>query len=124
DAGADMIFPEAMKDESEFEAVRKAIDAPLLANMTEFGKSRLLTRQELKDLGFNVVIYPVTTWRLACGAIDRGLDHIRDEGDQNALLDQMQHRRDLYDYLQYEEYSSFDQSIFNFEVGDTPAKSK
>ena len=63
DAGADMIFPEAMKSEKEFEAVREAIDVPILANMTEFGKSRLLNIKELENLGFNVVIYPVTTLR-------------------------------------------------------------
>lgn len=122
DAGADMIFPEAMKDESEFEAVRKALDVPILANMTEFGKSRLLTKQELTDLGFNVVIYPVTTFRLAMGEVERGLDHILEHGDQNGILDKMQHRKVLYDYLRYEDYSSFDQSIFNFEVGDTPTE--
>lgn len=122
DAGADMIFPEAMKDLSEFERVRAEIDVPILANMTEFGKSRLLTKQELTDLGFNVVIYPVTTFRIAMGAVDRGLDHILEAGDQTALLDEMQHRRDLYDYLRYEEYSKFDQSIFDFEVGDTPTE--
>jgi methylisocitrate lyase len=122
DAGADMIFPEAMKSEKEFEAVREAIDVPILANMTEFGKSRLLTKKELEDLGFNLVIYPVTTFRLAMGEVERGLDHILEAGDQNALLDRMQHRKTLYDYLRYEEYSRFDQSIFNFEVGDTPTE--
>lgn len=122
DAGADMLFPEALQSEKEFEAVREAIDVPMLANMTEFGKSRLLTKQELTDLGFNVVIYPVTTLRLAMGEAERGLDHLKEHGDQNGILDRMQHRRDLYDLLRYEEYSRFDQSIFNFEVGDTPMK--
>ena len=120
DAGADMIFPEAMKSEKEFEAVREAIDVPILANMTEFGKSRLLTKKELEDLGFNLVIYPVTTFRLAMGEVERGLDHLLEAGDQNAILDRMQHRKTLYDYLRYEEYSTYDQAIFNFEVGDTP----
>ncbi|MEM9840777.1 MAG: methylisocitrate lyase [Pseudomonadota bacterium] len=122
DAGADMIFPEAMKSEKEFEAVREAIDVPILANMTEFGKSRLLTKKELEDLGFNLVIYPVTTFRLAMGEVERGLDHLLEAGDQNAILDKMQHRKVLYDYLRYEEYSTFDQNIFNFEVGDTPTE--
>lgn len=122
DAGADMIFPEAMKSEKEFEAVREAISVPILANMTEFGKSRLLTRKELEDLGFNVVIYPVTTFRLAMGEVERGLDHLLEAGDQNAILDRMQHRKVLYDYLRYEDYSTFDQNIFNFEVGDTPTE--
>jgi methylisocitrate lyase len=120
DAGADMIFPEALIDESEFAAVRAAIDVPLLANMTEFGKSRLLNRQELESLGYNIVIYPVTTLRLAMGAVDRGLDSILADGDQNALLEAMQHRRDLYDLLRYEDYNRYDQNLFDFEIKDSP----
>ena len=116
DAGADMIFPEAMQDEKEFEAMRKAIKAPLLANMTEFGKSRLLNASELEGLGYNLVIYPVTTLRLAMGAIDRGLDVIKKEGTQESLLDVMQHRKDLYALLRYEDYNAFDQNIFNFKL--------
>ena len=122
DAGADMIFPEALKSEAEFEAVRFAIDAPLLANMTEFGKSRLLNRKELEDLGYNMVIYPVTTLRLAMGEVDRGLEAILEDGDQNAILDRMQHRGDLYDLLRYEDYNRYDRQLFNFQVGDTPLK--
>lgn len=122
DAGADMIFPEAMANEKEFEAVRKAIKVPILANMTEFGKSRLLNKKELENLGFNVVIYPVTTLRLAMGAADRGLDAILKDGDQNGILDRMQHRRDLYDLLRYHDYNKFDESIYNFQVSDTPTE--
>jgi len=120
DAGADMIFPEAMRSQKEFEAVRAAIDVPILANMTEFGKSRLLNKAELENLGFNIVIYPVTTLRLAMGEVDRGLCSILRHGDQNAILDKMQHRKDLYELLRYEAYNKFDQSLFNFEVTDTP----
>lgn len=120
DAGADMIFPEAMKDEKEYEAVHKALDVPILATMTEFGKSRLLNKKELEALGFNLVIYPVTTLHLAMGACDVSLDRILKDGDQNGILDMMQHRRDLYDLLRYEDYNKFDASIFNFQVGDTP----
>ncbi|WOI54564.1 methylisocitrate lyase [Parvularcula sp. LCG005] len=120
DAGADMLFPEALKSEAEFERVRREISVPMLANMTEFGKSRLLNKKELEDLGFNLVIYPVTTLRLAMGEAERGLDHILQHGDQNGILDRMQHRRDLYDLLRYEDYSKFDQDLYNFEVTDTP----
>jgi methylisocitrate lyase len=120
DAGADMIFPEAMANEKEFEAVRKAIKVPLLANMTEFGKSRLLNKKELEALGFNLVIYPVTTLRLAMFGAEKGLDAILNDGDQNGVLEIMQHRRDLYELLRYEDYNQFDRSIFNFKVGDTP----
>lgn len=116
DAGANAIFPEAMQDEADFAAMRKAISVPLLANMTEFGKSKLLTTAQLENLGYNIVIYPVTTLRLAMGAIDRGLDVIKTEGTQESLLDVMQHRKDLYDLLRYEDYNAFDQSVFNFVV--------
>ena len=116
DAGADMIFPEALADEREFGAVRSAIDVPLLANMTEFGKSPLLHRQELENLGYNIVIYPVTSLRLAMGAVDRGLESILDDGDQKALLEEMQHRRSLYDLLRYEDYNHYDQRLFNFDA--------
>ncbi len=120
DAGADMIFPEALADEREFEAVRSAIKVPLLANMTEFGKSRLLNRKELENLGYNLVIYPVTTLRLAMGEVDRGLEVMLSDGDQTGILDRMQHRKDLYDLLRYEDYNRYDQNLFNFRVGDTP----
>lgn len=121
-AGADMIFPEALTSAKEFEAVRAAIDVPLLANMTEFGKSRLLSKRELEDLGYNMVIYPVTTLRLAMGEVDRGLDALIRDGDQNRILDRMQHRKDLYDLLRYEDYNRYDRDLFNFQVGDTPQK--
>lgn len=117
DAGADAIFPEAMRDEKDFEAMRKAVSVPLLANMTEFGKSRLLSAKELENLGYNIVIYPVTTLRIAMGAIDRGLDTIKAEGTQDSVVPQMQTRQQLYDLLRYEDYNAFDQNIFNFKLG-------
>jgi methylisocitrate lyase len=116
DAGADLIFPEAMADEADFERFRAAIDTPILANMTEFGKSKLLDAKTLQNLGVNIVIYPVTLLRLAMHAAGVGLAEIADRGTQDGLLDQMQHRRDLYDLLDYEAYSSFDTSVFNFTL--------
>jgi methylisocitrate lyase len=116
DAGADMIFPEAMKDESEFEAFRKAVDVPLLANMTEFGKSRLLNKSELESLGYNMVIYPVTTQRLAMYAVEKGLDIIAKEGSQEGSVDEMQTRKRLYEVLHYEDYNTFDSSLYNFKL--------
>ena len=80
DAGAEMIFPEALQNEKEFEAMRKAIAVPLLANMTEFGKGKLYTTTELTNLGYNLVIYPVTTFRLAMGNAEKGLDIINRDG--------------------------------------------
>ncbi len=116
DAGADMIFPEALRGPDEFEAMRSAVDVPLLANMTEFGKSELLTTEQLGSLGFNLVIYPVPTLRLAMKAVQQGLEHIRNAGPQQELLERMQHRRELYALLRYEDYNAFDQTVFNFKV--------
>lgn len=116
DAGADAIFPEALADEKEFEIFRKEVKVPLLANMTEFGKSKLLSTKQLENLGFNIVIYPVTTLRLAMGAVDRGLKQIKAEGTQENLVPQMQTRKELYELTNYEEYNKFDQNVFNFKI--------
>ncbi|PIS09770.1 MAG: methylisocitrate lyase [Bdellovibrio sp. CG10_big_fil_rev_8_21_14_0_10_47_8] len=116
DAGADVIFTEALQDEKEFETFRKAVSAPLLANMTEFGKSKLLTISQLENLGFNIVIWPVTTLRLAMKAQEDGLKHILAQGNQEQILDKMQHRKELYELTNYERYNSFDQNIFNFKL--------
>ena len=116
DAGAEMIFPEALQNEKEFEAMRKAITVPLLANMTEFGKGRLYTTEELTNFGYNLVIYPVTTLRLAMGAVEKGLDIITRDGTQEKAIELMQTRQQLYDLTRYEEYNEFDQNIFNFKL--------
>jgi len=114
DAGADMIFPEALKDEKEFEKIRKSTKAYLLANMTEFGKSKLLSVKELNNLGYNLVIYPVTTQRLALKNVEDGLRQIFKDGHQNNVIDKMQTRKRLYELVEYEKYSEFDSSIFDF----------
>jgi methylisocitrate lyase len=116
DAGANMIFPEALQDPGEFEKFRKAVSVPLLANMTEFGKSKLLSAKELESLGYNLVIYPVTGLRLAMKAVEDGFAQIKKEGTQENLLDKMQHRKRLYEVLNYDRYNEFDQSIFNFKL--------
>ncbi|MCX7522620.1 methylisocitrate lyase [Microbacterium sp. STN6] len=114
DAGADALFPEAMSNLSEFEAVRAAVDVPVLANMTEFGKSELFTSQQLAGIGINIVIYPVSLLRLAMGAAARGLDTLNDEGSLTSTLGEMQHRADLYDLIDYEGYNAFDASVFTY----------
>ena len=116
DAGADAIFPEAMVDLAEFEAVRKAIDVPILANMTEFGKSELFTNEQLASVGINIVIYPVSLLRLAMGAAERGLDTILAEGSLQSQVANMQTRARLYELLDYEAYSAFDSSVFTFSL--------
>jgi methylisocitrate lyase len=116
EAGADMIFPEAMKDESEFEKVRKVAKGYLLANMTEFGKSKLLNKSELEKLGYNLVIYPVTTQRLAMKNVEDGLKSIFKNGDQNDIINNMQTRKRLYELVEYEKYNTSDNKITDFST--------
>lgn len=102
-AGADWLFPEALATRDEFARVgREFAGTPLVANMTEFGTSPLLTLEELSSLGFAAVLYPVTLLRLAMKAIEAGLGLIADEGTQAGLLDLMQSREELYDLLDYD----------------------
>jgi methylisocitrate lyase len=116
DAGADLIFTEALHTPAEFEQFRTAVDTPLLANMTEFGKSQLLTAKQLADIGYNMVIYPVTTLRLAMYAVEVGLREIADTGTQSGLVRRMQHRGRLYELLRYADYNQFDSDIYNFTL--------
>jgi methylisocitrate lyase len=116
DAGADMIFAEALADEAEFAKFKKTVNVPLLANMTEFGKSKLLTTKQLADAGVNVVIYPVTSLRLAMKAAADGLAVLKNEGTQESLVSEMQTRAELYDLLRYKDYEQFDKDVYNFKL--------
>jgi methylisocitrate lyase len=115
-AGADMIFPEAMKNESEFEKVRKVSKGYLLANMTEFGKSELLNKTQLENLGYNLVIYPVSTQRLAMQNVEIGLKSIFNDGHQNNIIEKMQTRKRLYELVEYEKYNTPDKKITDFST--------
>ena len=116
DAGAEIIFPEALKDEKEFEFVRKNLNSYLLANMTEFGKSKLLNFKKLENIGFNIVIYPVTTQRLAMKNVEDGLRAIFKDGHQNNIIDKMQTRKRLYELVDYEKYNTPDKKITDFKT--------
>ena len=116
DAGADIIFPEAMKDEKEFEQIRKSSKVHLLANMTEFGKSKLLSANTLENLGYNIVIYPVTTQRLAMKNVEDWLKVIFKDGHQNNIIDKMQTRKRLYELVEYEKYNTPDKKITDFKT--------
>jgi methylisocitrate lyase len=102
DAGADWIFPEALANRDEFEKFARAIDVPLVANMTEFGKSPLIDFAELEQMGYRAVLYPVTLLRVAMKAIESTLAILATDGTQRDLLDLMQTREELYDLLGYE----------------------
>jgi methylisocitrate lyase len=116
DAGADAVFPEALMNLAEYETLRRAVDVPLLANMTEFGKTPLFTVTQLAEVGVNLVIWPVSLLRMAMGAAERALDGLMAEGTLESQLQHMQHRADLYDLVDYAGYTAFDSSVFDFEV--------
>jgi len=114
EAGADLIFTEALYRPEDFEKFRVAVDTPLLANMTEFGKTELLSAQQLEDLGYNAVIWPVSSFRVAMGATEDFLRDVQETGIQTDWLERMQHRSRLYELVRYEEYNDFDKSVFTY----------
>ena len=114
DAGADMIFTEALADAGEFETFRAAVDVPLLANLTEFGKSELVGARTLESIGYDAVIYPVTTLRVAMGAVEEALREIDATGTQTGWIDRMQHRSRLYELNRYAAFNQFDSELFTY----------
>ncbi len=110
DAGADVIFPEAMQDADELAAFADKVKAPLLANMTEFGKTPLLSLDELSRMGYRMVIYPQTALRVALGSVTEMLTDLRRTGTQKAWLDRMQTRAQLYDLLDYDGLKTIDRA--------------
>lgn len=111
EAGADAIFPEALQTEEEFQLCAQKINAPLLANMTEFGKTPYISAQEFQDMGFQMVIYPVTSLRVAAKAYERIFGLIKEEGTQKSGLDDMQTRKELYETISLHDFEALDQSI-------------
>ncbi|GGC13362.1 methylisocitrate lyase [Cellulomonas carbonis] len=112
DAGADAVFPEAMADLREFEAMCAAVDVPVLANMTEFGKSELFAAEQLESVGVRIVIHPVSLLRIAMGAAERALDALVAEGSLASQVPHMQTRARLYELVDYAGYDRFDSTIF------------
>ena len=102
DAGADWIFPEALADRDEFARFAREVTVPLVANMTEFGRSPLLSHDELANLGYSGILYPMTLTRVAMKAMEAAVAVLADEGSQESLLDLMQTREELYDLLGYD----------------------
>jgi methylisocitrate lyase len=102
EAGADAIFPEALQSEEEFRDFAKELKVPLLANMTEFGKSQLLSFQELSDFGYRMVIYPMSAFRVSMKASEEFLRDLKKRGTQAGWIDKMQTRQELYALLDYD----------------------
>jgi len=112
EAGADVIFPEALRSYEEFELFAKELKGvPLLANMTEFGKTPYLTVDEFRKAGFKIVIFPVTSFRYAMGAIREAFNVLKKEGTQKPLLDRMMTRWEFYDLIEYNKYEEEDTII-------------
>ena len=116
DAGADAIFPEALTEPQDYELFRREIKVPLLANMTEFGKTPLYEKKQLEEFGYNIAIYPVSSLRLANKAIEDGYRQLKEEGTNARLTNVMQTRKRLYELLHYEDYHQFDQDLYNFKL--------
>ena len=116
EAGADAIFPEGLVDAAEFARFCAAVDLPVMANMTEFGRSDLLGVGELEEAGVALVIHPVTTLRLAMRAVRDGLTELARDGHQRNLLDRMQTRSELYDLIDYQSYARFDEMVARFTL--------
>lgn len=112
EAGADVIFPEALESEEEFAEFASKIRAPLLANMTEFGKSPLIEAWKLEKMGYKFVIYPVTLLRVAMHSMKKALSILREKGTQRELLPEMLTRKELYELIGYHEYEEFDREMF------------
>jgi methylisocitrate lyase len=112
DAGADVIFPEALESREEFAEFARLVDAPLIANMTEFGRGPLLSVSELDAIGYRMVLFPVTAFRLAMRTVREALGEIRETGTQRRLVDRMLTRAELYDLLEYDGYEERDRSYF------------
>jgi methylisocitrate lyase len=113
DAGADAVFPEGLESESEFEAFRNAVNVPLLANMTEFGKTPIIPVSRFRELGYNMVIFPMTAFRMMLQALDKTYKELLLVGTQERLLNQMKTRKELYEILGYDEYTAKDAAWAN-----------
>lgn len=110
DAGADAVFPEGLTSEAEFEAFRRALDVPLLANMTEFGKTPILGLNRFKELGYNLVIFPMTAFRVMLKAINEAYAELIGSGTQAALLERMHTRTQLYGTVEYAAFEALDRN--------------
>ena len=111
EAGADVLFPEALESEEEFREFAKGVEGPLLANMTEFGKSPYLTAQQFEAMGYKIVIFPVSTLRVALRAVLDFLTNLKERGTQKDLIDQMLTRKELYELIEYDMFHGYERDF-------------
>lgn len=111
EAGADIVFPESLRSEDDFRLVRKEFNVPVLANMTEFGKTDYIDLETFSEIGINLVIFPVTSLRAAAYNIETTYKVIKEKGTQKSVLDKLQTRKELYEILKLHEYEEMDSKI-------------
>nr|WP_255639772.1 methylisocitrate lyase [Aquibacillus saliphilus] len=122
EAGADGIFPEALQTEEEFQYFSRKVKAPLLANMTEFGKTPYYTAEQFENWGYSMVIYPVSSMRIAAKAYEKVFQEIFEKGTQKDVLDEMQTRNELYEQISYYDYEDLDEKIARTVLPDDEGK--
>ena len=111
DAGADIIFPEALETEEEFKLFAESVNGEMLANMTEFGKTPYYPAEKFADMGYKIIIYPVSSLRIALNAISDLFDEIMKTGTQVKFVEDMLTRKDLYNLINYDSYVKMDESL-------------
>ena len=122
EAGADVVFPDALPSEVDFRTFADSVPGPKMANMTEFGRTPYFTAEQFQDMGYDIVIWPATSMRVAAGAMQELYAHIRDHGGAEALIDKMPRRAELYETIGYYDYEALDKGIAKSVVPETPGE--
>ena len=122
EAGADVVFPDALPSEADFRAFAEAVPGPKMANMTEFGRTPYFTAEKFQDMGYAIVIWPATSMRVAAGAMAELYAHIREHGGAEALIGKMPTRDELYQTIGYYDYEALDESIAKSVVPEAPGE--
>jgi len=122
EAGADIVFPDALPSEEDFRTFAASVPGPKMANMTEFGRTPYFSAKQFEDFGYDIVIWPATSMRIAAHAMQGLYAHIKDHGGAEALMDKMTSRADLYDVIGYYDYEALDESIAKSVVPDAPGE--
>ncbi len=122
EAGADVVFPDALPSEVDFRTFADSVPGPKMANMTEFGRTPYFTAEQFQDMGYDIVIWPATSMRVAAGAMQELYAHIRDHGGAEGLIDKMPSRAELYETIGYYDYEALDKGIAKSVVPETPGE--
>jgi methylisocitrate lyase len=122
EAGADVVFPDALASEEDFRTFAGAVTGPKMANMTEFGRTPYFTDKQYQDMGYDIVIWPATSMRVAAAAFIELYAHIRDNGGAEGLIKKMPSRAEIYDTIKYYDYEALDQTIARSVVPETPGE--